>query len=75
MPKLPSITSKKLIKILKSLDFQLDHSTGSHFIFYNPKTKKRAVVPYHAQDLPKGTIMSIIRWAGITKKELEDLLS
>ena len=74
MSKLSNITSKKLIKVLKSLGFQLDHSTGSHFIFYNPKTKKRAVVSYHTRDLPKGTIMSILREAGITRKELEDLL-
>jgi len=26
------------------------------------------------KDLPKGTIMSILKEAGITKKELEDLL-
>jgi len=68
MPKLPGISSKKLIKILKSFGFQLDHSTGSHFIFYNPETKKRAVVPCHNRDLPKGTIMSILREAGINKK-------
>ncbi|PIR71988.1 MAG: hypothetical protein COU42_02895 [Candidatus Nealsonbacteria bacterium CG10_big_fil_rev_8_21_14_0_10_36_24] len=74
MPKLPSITSRKLIKILKSLGFQLDHSTGSHFIFYNPKTKKRAVVPFHTKDLPKGTIMSILKEASINRKEFEDLL-
>lgn len=70
MPKLPSITSKKLIKILERLGFQLDHSTGSHFIFYNPTTKKKAVVPYHKKDLPKGTITSILREAGITKKTI-----
>jgi predicted RNA binding protein YcfA (HicA-like mRNA interferase family) len=40
MSKLPAITPKKLIKILEKLGFKLDHSTGSHFIFYNPKTKK-----------------------------------
>jgi len=74
MPKLPSITSKKLVKILKSLGFQIDHSTGSHFIFYNPETKKRAVVPYHTKDLPKGTIMSILKEANISRKELENLL-
>jgi len=74
MPNLPSINSKKLIKILKSFGFELDHSTGSHFIFYNPETKKRAVVPYHAKDLPKGTITSILREAGIDKKQFENLL-
>jgi len=74
MPKLPSINSKKLIKILGSLGFKLDHSTGSHFIFYSPETRKRAVIPYHVKDLPKGTTMNILREAGITKKEVEDLL-
>ena len=74
MSKFSSISSKKLIKTLKSLGFELDHSTGSHFIFYNIKTKKRAVVPYHLKDLPKGTIMSILKEAGITKKQLENLL-
>jgi len=74
MAKLPNITPKKLIKILKSLDFNLDHSTGSHLIFYNLKTKRRAVVPYHTNDLPKGTMMSILKEAGISKKELETFL-
>ena len=74
MSRLPSIIPRKLIKIIKSLGFKLDHSTGSHFIFYNPKTKKRAVVPYHVKDLPKGTIMSVLKEAGITKKEIEGLL-
>jgi predicted RNA binding protein YcfA (HicA-like mRNA interferase family) len=74
MPKLTIIASKKLIKILEKLGFQIDRTTGSHFIFYNPKTKKRAVVPYHKKDLPKGTLMSIIEEAGISKKDLMDLL-
>jgi len=73
MPKLLIITSKKLIKILKKIGFQLDHTTGSHFIFYHPQTKKRAVVPYHIKDLPKGTLMSILREAGITKKDIKGL--
>lgn len=74
MPKLPSITPRKLVRILKELGFELDHSTGSHFVFYHPQTKKRAVVPYHTKDLPKGTLMSILKEAGISRKELEKLL-
>ncbi|MCK5044291.1 type II toxin-antitoxin system HicA family toxin [Candidatus Parcubacteria bacterium] len=71
MPKLSSLTSKKLIKILKYFGFELDHTTGSHFIFYNPKNKKRAVAPFHKKDLPKGTLASILREAGIDRKEFE----
>ena len=74
MSKLPNITPQTLIKILISLGFKLDHSTGSHYVFYNSITKRRAVVPYHSKDLPKGTMMSILREAGITKKDLEDYL-
>jgi len=74
MPKLPSFSPKKLIKILKKLDFQLDHTTGSHFIFYNPKTEKGGVVSRHSKNLPKGTTMSILREAGISRKDFENLL-
>ncbi|OQX01044.1 hypothetical protein BWK69_00140 [Candidatus Parcubacteria bacterium A4] len=74
MPKLLSFTSKKLIRILEKIGFQLDHSTGSHFVFYNSKTSKRAVVPCHSRDLPKGTIASILREAGISREELEEAI-
>lgn len=71
MPKLPVLTPKKLIKILEKLGFRLDHRTGSHFVFYDAANKRRAVIPYHAKDLPKGTLLSIIKQAGITKEELK----
>ena len=73
MPRIPVVTSKKLIQILKELGFQLDRTTGSHFIFYHPETKKRAVVPYHTKDLPKGTIISILKEARISKQELRQI--
>ena len=74
MPKLPVLTAKKLIRMLEKLGFQLDHTTGSHFVFYHPASKRRAVVPRHAKDLPKGTVLSILRQASITKAELKDFL-
>ncbi|MEK7576293.1 MAG: type II toxin-antitoxin system HicA family toxin [Patescibacteria group bacterium] len=74
MPKLPALTARKLIKILEQCGFQLDHKTGSHFIFYHKANQRRAVVPFHANDLPKGTVASILREAGITKDELKNLL-
>ena len=74
MPKLPVLTPKKLIKILEKIGFQLDHKTGSHFVFYHPLDKRRVVVPCHARDLPKGTMMSILKQVGITKEELKELL-
>ena len=74
MSKFPAVNSKKLIKILQSLSFVLDHSTGSHFIFYNSKTKKRAVVPCHNKDIPRGTVVSILSEAGISKENFKKLI-
>lgn len=70
MSKLPVLTSKQLIKKLKTYGFQLDHTTGSHYIFYNSSNGKRAVVPYHFKTLPKGTFMSILREAGLSKNDI-----
>ncbi len=70
MPKTPSLTPKKLISILKRLGFQLDYVTGSHYIFYHPEKKKRTSVAYHAKDIPKGTLHSILKQAGIPEEDL-----
>ena len=69
MPKLPILKPKKIIQKLKKLGFLEDHKTGSHIILYHPRTKKRAVVPYHLKDLPKGTLVSLLKEAGIEKEE------
>jgi predicted RNA binding protein YcfA (HicA-like mRNA interferase family) len=74
MPKLPTITHKKLLKVLEKSGFQIDHTTGSHFIFYNKMNKKRVTIPFHRKELAKGTLMSILREAGISRKELIKLL-
>jgi len=70
MPKLPPLTPKKLLVKLKKIGFVIDHTTGSHIILYNLKTKRRAVVPQHLSDIPKGTLLSILREAGITREEI-----
>jgi predicted RNA binding protein YcfA (HicA-like mRNA interferase family) len=70
MPKLPSLTPQKIIRILEKKGFTLDRTKGSHHIYYHPKTKRRVVVPFHRRDLPKGTLLEILRQAGISKEEL-----
>jgi predicted RNA binding protein YcfA (HicA-like mRNA interferase family) len=70
MPKSPSLTPKKVIKILEKDGFILDHSSGSHMVYYHSEKRKRVVVPFHKKDIPKGTLMSILKQAGIDKEEL-----
>jgi predicted RNA binding protein YcfA (HicA-like mRNA interferase family) len=74
MPKIPPLSSQQIIKILKKKGFVLDRSKGSHRIFYHPESKKRVIVPFHKRDLPKGTMMEILRQAGIEREELLSLL-
>lgn len=70
MPKLPVRTPKQLIKLLEDRGFVLDRVKGSHHIYLHPVTKQRAVVPLHKQDLPTGTLLSILKQAGIDRDEL-----
>ena len=70
MPKLGTLKSKEVIKILESNGFRLRRSKGSHFVFYHPENKKIIVVPFHAKDLPKGTLASILKQAGISQNKL-----
>ncbi|MEM2135733.1 MAG: type II toxin-antitoxin system HicA family toxin [Candidatus Jordarchaeaceae archaeon] len=74
MSKLPSLTPKKIIKILEKRGFILDRVKGSHHIYYHPETRKRVVVPLHKKDLPKGTLIEILKQAGISREELRNLL-
>jgi predicted RNA binding protein YcfA (HicA-like mRNA interferase family) len=55
---------------LERNDFVLDHVSGSHFVFYHPISRRRAVVPRHTRDIPKGTLLSLLREAGFTRDEL-----
>ncbi|PYU53375.1 MAG: hypothetical protein DMG48_03850 [Acidobacteria bacterium] len=64
MPKLPAVRPREVIRFLEHHGFVLDHASGSHFVYYHPNTKRRAVVPQHNRDFPKGTLLSLLREAG-----------
>ncbi len=70
MPKLPVLKPKELIRRLEKLGFVEDHTIGSHIVMYHHETNRRAVVPFHLRDIPKGTLSSLLREAGISRDEL-----
>jgi predicted RNA binding protein YcfA (HicA-like mRNA interferase family) len=74
MRKLPALTPRKIIVILEKKGFVLDRIKGSYHVYYHPETKRRVIVPLHKKDLPKGTLLEILKQAGISKYELSDLL-
>ena len=69
MPKTPVLNSKDVIRILERNDFVLDHSSGSHRVYLNAELNRRAVVPFHARDLPIGTLIAILKSSGIPREE------
>lgn len=75
MSKLPAIKPRQISRFLEQNGFVLDHTSGSHFVFYNSVSRRRAVVPQHNRDLPKGTLISLLREAGFTREELIDFLA
>jgi len=56
-------------------DCELEDTSGSHCIFYNPVSRSPPVVPSHNRDVPKGTLMSLLREAGLTREELRSFLA
>ncbi|MFZ1320555.1 MAG: type II toxin-antitoxin system HicA family toxin [Ignavibacteria bacterium] len=70
MPKTPVLTSNDIIKILEKNGFKLVRTKGSHHIFRNEQSKKMTVVPFHKKNLPKGTLLEILKQSGIDKSEI-----
>ena len=70
MPRLPALTPQQVVALLERRGFVLDRASGSHRIDYHPETHQRVVVPFHKKDLPKGTLLEILRQAGIRPDEL-----
>ena len=71
MPKLPILSGKELIKILKRLGFTEVRQNGSHVSLQKTTADKhyRTVVPLHS-DLAKGTLRDILNQCGLTKDDL-----
>jgi predicted RNA binding protein YcfA (HicA-like mRNA interferase family) len=70
MSKGPSITPKDLIRLLEQNGFELKRINGSHHYYVHPETKKITVVRVHNKDLPKGSLLAILKQAGIDKSDL-----
>jgi predicted RNA binding protein YcfA (HicA-like mRNA interferase family) len=75
MPKLPRITSRKLLQVLLRAGFYIHHQTGSHAnLRHGTKTHLHVVVPRHSGDLAPKTLKAIIVQAEMTPAEFSALL-
>lgn len=73
--KLPVLSGKKMVKILSKFGFIVLDQKGSHVIMYGEKDgiKRKPVVPQHPE-IAKGTLLSILKQAGLTREDLEKAL-
>lgn len=69
MPNIPSFKPRELIKKFEKAGYIVDRQKGSHVILYHPSQGKRLTIPLHIKEMPKGTLLSIIKQAGLTREE------
>ena len=78
MSKLPVVSSKEVIKVLKKVgfDYAPRRGKGSHTALYkvDKSGNKLLVIVPKRKDLPKGTILGIIQQANLSKEEFIKLL-
>jgi predicted RNA binding protein YcfA (HicA-like mRNA interferase family) len=71
---LPSVTGREVLKALVGVGFVHVSTKGSHAKVAHPDGRV-AVVPMHGgRDIPRGTLGSILRQAGLTVAEFRELL-
>jgi predicted RNA binding protein YcfA (HicA-like mRNA interferase family) len=56
MPKLPIITSSKLIRALKKLGFYEHHQVGSHLQLKHSDGRRTTVAVHQGKDIPRKTM-------------------
>jgi len=74
MPRLPAVKPKKIVKVLKKLEFEEIRQKGSHKFFYRKKDNKSTVIPVHTKDLGRGLLRKILNDIDISPQELLKLL-
>ena len=59
------MNSRELIKLLENDGWYLVNTRGSHHQYKHPTKKGRVTIPHPKKDLPKGTVKSILKQAGL----------
>ena len=75
MPRVPSVTPKKLVQALKKLGFFEHRQRGTSHLVMVHSDGRRAIIAMHSgRDIPKGTLYGILRDIEVSPKELKKLL-
>lgn len=72
MSKLFIVSGKEVIKALAKIGYYVRGQTGSHIHLRNPE-KQALTIPNH-NEIARGTLRTIIKQAGLTVEEFNELL-
>jgi predicted RNA binding protein YcfA (HicA-like mRNA interferase family) len=72
--RLPVLTARELIRVLKRAGFIEHHQRGSHLTLRREADGRRVTIPVHAgRTIKRGTLKGILADADITPTDLERL--
>ena len=75
MPKLPVLSAREIIAALECAGFEPDRHAGSHMILVHRERRRTVAVPMHGgRDVPAGTLICILRQAGLSAEDLRGWL-
>lgn len=73
--KLPAVRARDVVRALESIGYSKWRQTGSHLTMYRESDRRALTVPVHSgKDLPRGTLRTIIRSAGMSVEAFKQLL-
>ena len=75
MTRLPSLTPTKVVAALKHAGFVVmpGRGRGSHSVLAHPDGRE-VVIAMHAREMKRGTLTALIKQAGFTQDEFQELL-
>ncbi len=68
-----TFSGEELVKALRRSGFVVDHQRGSHIFMHNLEKNISVIIPLH-KEVKKGTLNNIIKKAGLTLNELQELV-
>jgi len=72
--RLPTLSARKIIQALEKAGFVLVRQRGSHHQMKHQTNGQQTVVPVHGKDVKRGLLKLILKQAGLTDQEFEELL-
>lgn len=67
MGRLAGFNYREVTRRLRRLGFAFDRQArGSHEIWWNPVSRCRTTIPNHPGDLAEGTLVAILKQAGVS---------